>query len=396
MKMQKLKSAVRKIPHMARITVFSCFVSLLVMEGFKEICGMFDRISPMSNKIPDFELSDLCFRLINKGEHEPNIVIVDCSKDSRDELAEKISSIERYAPLVIGLDVVFKKKLPYEENKKLLKVLDSNRQNIVIGYSELTHFDHQLLGGNDYHFGFTDPMDDNLTRRYFYPYRSNYNGLVDTAFAVKIALLAHHADTTLKTYANSVTDKKQLINFRNGLQGRRRYKIVYDLEDTAAFRDKIVLIGGIDTTCPEDIHFSPLNDRISRVHEDMFGVEFHAQTLSMIIHNDYIKELSMTGKALILFCSSFLLIAVSKTIDKSKHLKGYGNLMMSIVIMLLTFLFLGLSALFMHFKIKFEPLDCLPHIFVVLMAYPLYDNFCKCSYGAAKMLVKKYEKRFPV
>jgi CHASE2 domain-containing sensor protein len=373
------------------LSSFVCFIiAVLLLNCFQGIFKLIDRVSPFTNKVEDYELFDLYLAYAHPERPEPRIVIVDCSKKSRNEIAVAISAIEKQHPLVIGVDILFSNPSPAADDKRLIQVIDSNRKNIVLGYIDYSPFYHRLKANGDYYqLGFIEMNSDILTQRSFLPYRRNYNMGVDTSFVVKIASIAHQVDPALCAYTDS-KEARELINFRRGINDESRFNLVYDYNDSTAFRHRIVLLGGINTKTREDMHFSPLNGEIGRSHEDMFGVEISAQAISTIIRSDYIRQLNIFLKYILLFvyCWAFCFLKIWF----SRRFEKFEPQLMLFSFILLTFLLMVQSVLFMTFlDYKVEPMEFMITMLLALVIYPKLPHLHRWIYMGAKQIVKNYE-----
>ena len=250
----------------------------------------------------DIEVSDFYNRIRagasqKKLDNEILVVNIDTIYD-RGKIADLVSLISAENPKAICLDVLFEEEKDYESDKKLIEALSST-PNLVVSqrYSEA-----DLAPESD----FISENTSNIKRGMGNLTSITSRGIVreETPFFGKdfeypslAAMMLQICDPEKYTKLLQHTND-ELIRFNPN-----EYYIAEPLElkeDNSMVNDKIVFIGTV--TDEGDLHPTPLDD-------DYPGVMIHANSLSMMLHEDYINPNSEIYN-LILGLLSCILVAV--------------------------------------------------------------------------------------
>jgi CHASE2 domain-containing sensor protein len=293
--------------------IFGCIalLSLAVLN--------FSFFDPFTQAFSDFTLTDLYYSKV-KDRHQiykGPIVLVNIENRTRKELAYFFEHIQEANPKVVGLDMIFSKRV--NEQDSILKKVFANHQNFVFGYyadfensSNTVYTDSffTLPGRN----GYTNIVSENIeysTIRHYYPVYEHKE-----AFTTGI----------IKSYNQKVfnkllkrKNKKTEIHFFGNLQNFLYYnfdEVINPSFDTHVFKNKIVLAGyfGLPAAnkgnkTDEDKFFTPLNDRLSgRSFPDMYGCVIHANILRMILEDDFVKVMPRFAVMFISFVLTWLIL----------------------------------------------------------------------------------------
>lgn len=370
-----------------KVTIFClAIVQLLALSSYVHYVHEFMlRISPLGNKSSDFELTDLYFAYQQKGvPPDTNIFIVNCHNDNRDAIAEKIKSIERHNPAVIGLDIIFSKELPVKESRNLAGTIASFGHNIVLAkniedctadlaFSLLLKENIDSIGKQvDYGYVVRDNLQE--TKRSFKPYFDEKKNKP----SFPVALYQKAGKMVDESVLAKLSDENRLINYKKPLEGGFRYFILDDVPDMSDFslEGKIIILGGWDSTSMIDKHYTPLSGYIGRCPPDMNGSEYHAQVISMLINDDLLTKVPKLVLYLIIFLFAYLFVYVFELIHNSPKLADFHHLFIEILLFLVASPVLLLLSFFLlrYCDIKLEPTNIiLPVIFCGLF-HSLYDS----------------------
>ena len=297
------------------------FIFLLI--GF--VIQVFSRLNfldPVGDALKDIEVTDLVFsRLRGEPPVDQHITIVNIARLDRRGIAEQLRIINKYEPMVVGIDVLFegeKKEDPLGD-AVLAEVLSETKNLVMVskvsGYEEQTDSYRQLEKSHPMFSNSAVTGHANLTteagsqEQYkssrIFMTRPQAGGTEELAFAVKMASLYDPEATQAFLDRDNETE---VINFRgNALGGEGGFGNKFyalDVKDVFTenftpdlIKDKIVLMGFMgegfnDVTTVEDKFYTPLNPQYAgRAFPDMFGVVVHANILAMILNGDFVNTM---------------------------------------------------------------------------------------------------------
>lgn len=356
------------------------------------------RANPFETKIDDFELSDICFAYNHETMvMDTNIILVDCTKDSRTEIAEKLRLIDSAGPRAVGLDILFndvKDTAGTDILAKTLNRINSAKGNVVLAALFFPEDDSRTIdepfyqklsalnnGDRDLRFGYLVKNEVIKTKRLFVPYLLKTSGAADTAFDVAVLRAGFGADSFKAL--NKYQEKWKIINYHRMKFGNYRYTSlsnIADKNDLLKLRNKIILLGSFEDKGTEDRHYTPLNQHIfGRSLPDMSGVEYHAQILSMMINKDFVTELPFRNFFQVMICYFMMMLFLNIHLH-FPHLLHY---FLDVVLLAGTFVMLFISSLLLEWLgIKLEPMDFLIPVFAcglllhlfILAVKPVYIN----------------------
>ncbi len=144
--------------------------------------------------------------------------------------------------------------------------------------------------------------------------------------------------------------------------------------DPSLFKDKIVIMGFLGKRFGdpawEDKFFTPLNKSVAgRANPDMFGPVIHANSVIMILNEDYINQLEEWQKYAIASILCILTVALFKVIDDRLPI-WYDAL--SVIVQIVEILIISGVVVWM-FRTSNVKLDLTLAMAVIALVGPCYD-----------------------
>jgi CHASE2 domain-containing sensor protein len=255
---------------------------------------------PMKLALEDFDINDITYSKLKGPDNFDNrIVIINIGHADREELAYIIEKTASMGPKVIGLDVYFDEpKDPHKDS--LLRVTFEKTKNLV-AISRII-WDHHGEGTflKDYFdsvhrlTGFANLTgEEKGTIRHFSPYEKIDDSIHYSFAAMLIRQYSPEAFKKLKKRH----DHNEIINYT---RHNHQYlpieaeDLLNGNVDESALKGKIALLGYLseDENDIEDKVFTPTNEKFAgKSRPDMNGIVVHANIISMILDNNYIKKL---------------------------------------------------------------------------------------------------------
>ncbi|MFH1050222.1 MAG: CHASE2 domain-containing protein [bacterium] len=298
---------------------------------FLPIIFTIDFLDPIQNTIQDFNAADIVFsqmRDYNKIEKDTNIVLVNIGTLNRQGIADLINIINAYEPKVIGIDSFFRKPKSGNQDSALAQAL-SEVKNLVL-VSEAIHldddfkFDTMLYSNemfskyahNSYANIITDDKSGFRVVRSISP-REYVNDSLCLFFAVEVAKQV--APDKVRKFLER-DNEFEYVNFKRNIYSGKFTAldcdyVIQNKEKLSFIKNKIVLMGflgpDIETLVFEDIFFTPMNKHyLGKAIPDMYGVVIHANTITMILDEDYLGSTSSWLKLFITFLIIYLNMAL--------------------------------------------------------------------------------------
>lgn len=332
-----------------------------------------DRTNPVLNKIKDLQLSDLAFAY-GRGTvpQDTNIVLVNCTYDSRPEIALKLNAVAASYPKVIGVDIIFSQH--NADNDTTLYVALQRHKDILVIARDIGGKDavDTAIYKGELHTGYVYLHDDMLaTKREYQPYYEKYTGIRKhdgELWALPTAMLRkHYLGKKVEMPGNLNLKGKLIIDYRKP-EKKSRYKVYYDvdsiLKDRSFLKGKYVIVGGWDSTSIIDKHYTPLNGHLGRSWPDMNGTEYHAQVLSMLIEQKRISEPHILIRCVLIAFLSLFWILFLDWVHHSKKFAPLDHLVAELTICILTMLALVVSVVWLNQNIKIEPVQYIVPIYI--------------------------------
>ena len=346
--------------------VITLFI-MLVTVGLQYFPLNFEVAKPIKEEFNDFDIYDIIYTGKAAGNHkrDTNIVILQVA-DTRREIAAQLNLIHKYRPAVIGVDVTFighsddlkaDSMLAYQLSMR--DVVAGNRINQDVNKKKeiLFNFYDTTASGKSGYFNF---IGDSIAVVRYYPPFTTVNDHLQYAFTSRIAEKYNcDAFVILQKHAQSL----QVINYRGNIENYTSF--LNGRFDTSQFGEqihgKIVLLGVVYKKNPlvlEDLHFTPLNDRVNgKSFPDMYGVVIHANILSMILSQDYVRSVSRIWSYLIGVLLTFLLVHYQlRYYYKQRHPSDLLFFILQfIIIIILVYIFLYVYER-EHYKVPLFPI----------------------------------------
>jgi CHASE2 domain-containing sensor protein len=286
---------------------------------------------PIQSTFEDLELTDIVFSQMRdrtKVPFDTNIVLVNQGNLSRGSLSKVMDILNRNEPKVIGIDALFRKVGKNPQHDTMLANSFDNTKNLVLAFalgfksnSKSDLFDtvmtsHPFIKGKAQE-GYVNVITDQKnfrTIREMTP-KQTVRNKTELAFPIKTASI--FAPEKVKRFL-ARDNEREMINYKRNLDKYRVLDVadVFEKQDSLQFlKDKIILIGylgpDINTRVTEDIFFTPLNKSyVGKTQPDMYGVVTHANTISMILEEDYIKSTPEWVEEVLVFIIVFLNMVV--------------------------------------------------------------------------------------
>ena len=282
-----------------RDTIFATLSVFIVMGLFTLIPLNLHVLDPLKMALTDVSFNDLSFSALKSHRNNPiddKIVIVNIGDADRTSIAAVVRKVNEAQPKAVGLDVLFLAPNTPAADSALAGAI-AQTPNIVL--SDKLEFGTDQLTNKNYfssyskYSGYVNFVGENSgVIRYFSPFEK-WKDSLNYSFAT--AVIKASDEVRFKSFQKRSNDL-EFINYRR--QADQYFTIDYhdlltDKVSPTVFNDKIVLIGLVDNNPSniEDKHFTPLNEKfIGKSIPDMNGVVIHANIISMILENNYIKS----------------------------------------------------------------------------------------------------------
>lgn len=365
-------------------------------------------LDPIELAFKDFELTDVVFSKLNGNRPlrpDTNIVIVNIGELGREDIARQIQRIQQYSPAVVGLDVLFWRADSSAATDSLVAVvrrwdnivLASRLQYVVVDDDEdsVTDLRHAIAGhdvSNLSHgyINFSNDASGFRTIRNWQP-KYIYNGDTVESFASEaINRYTNGKKLVLERLDNNPTEVQTINYQKRTLMRIDASEILDPAFDGSFLKGKIVLMGFIGRTLSptidyEDSFYTPLNERYAgRSLPDSYGVEIHANCISMVLHDDFVfkpNEVLIYGLSFF-FC--FLNIVVFAWIED--HLQHFYDLLCKAMQILEAVGLLVLAIYIFHkFRVKYDPTLMVAVVVVSSDVYSIYHS-----------VIKAAQEKFPV
>jgi CHASE2 domain-containing sensor protein len=360
-------------------------------------------LNPVESTFDDFELTDIVFSKLRPDapNADTNVVLVNIGRLDRAGIAEEIKLINRFKPKVIGIDAAFRQPKSPEGDSALAQAF-AQADNLVLVTGihkfnkdaeqydtlETSHPMFNQYAATGFANLIVESDDIYKSCRSFSP-KEQVNGQTELAFPVKIAQMYNPVKANKFLKRNN---EYEIINYRGNYYTGAFYALdveqILDPEmDLSFIKDKIVLMGfmgeNLSSRTLEDKLYTPLNENyVGKAHPDMYGVVIHANSISMILGEEYIDEVP---KYIEVFIAIFL--CLTNVVLFSYIMQNLGNWYDSITILvqlLEAFVIMYIVvALFNLFNLKIN-------LVLALAAVLLSSNALEIYYH---IVLRAYQKR---
>jgi CHASE2 domain-containing sensor protein len=340
-------------------------------------------LNPLKMGLKDFDYTDLAYAELEKGKNstlDSNIVIINIGYADRKGLAFLVEKAASYNPKVIGLDVEFnspKEDAPEKDSafiavaSKTPNLILASRFNPGKGKKESefhSNYFTQFSKGKEGYVNFFseewasvriwnplfkgDPKDSKSERK---------------SFATSIV---EHYDPIAYKRIMKGHKGPQLINYSRKLEKYRFLQgeqFLLEGADSSYLRGKIVLLGYVSDT-PTDVvdkKFTPMNPKFAgKSIPDMDGVVVHANIISMVLENKYIKKVPSWVNLLIAVVVCWLFMSFFIHYYLENHIWFHLIAKIAQVSAIIFFAFLGVH-LYDRYNLK---VDMKMSLLVIIMA----------------------------
>lgn len=259
-------------------------------------------LDPIHAAFEDFEISDIVYqhRRDNKVTDINNPIVVVEIGNTRQEIAAQVEAINAHTPKVIAVDAYFLSPKEPETDSLLLAAFNKAK-NIVVGcFIEKAINSDELVVAKNFpaldsicRSGFINFVgEENKTIRYFSPQLPAGRATINS-FATEIIRLYDSTKFERLMQRGKPVEK---INYSRSPSQYIPVIRASDVTDTTFpldfLKNKIVILGAIDSSNLNDLHFTPMNQRLAgRSKPDMPGVFIHANIVEMILKEAYISKI---------------------------------------------------------------------------------------------------------
>lgn len=376
----------------ATLFIFSALIAISLAPIKSSI------INPIEDVFEEVDLTDLVFsQLRNEPANDPHVVLVNVGNLNRAGIAEQIQIINQFKPKTIGVDVFFSTKNNSDSDSLLISTLSKVKNLVMISkplkfnsetqeYDSIKTSDPQFLNNcavasSTLITGAENQEDIKICRTFnpVFPIKGQEDQL---AFGIK---LVQYYNKEAATKFLSRKNEVETINFR-GNHGNKFYTL--DVDDVFNYnftpdliKGKIIIFGFLGSYIGdpswEDKFFTPLNSKyIGRANPDMFGMEIHANVISMVLNGDYIDVVPEWFGIILAVVVCFLNVAFFSLIYRKKEL--YYTILTKPIQFIEVVLLLGIVILLFHYlSLKIDLSLMLITILLVGDMLELYYNYIK-------------------
>ncbi|MBL7723018.1 MAG: CHASE2 domain-containing protein [Chitinophagaceae bacterium] len=360
-----------------RDTIFATIWVFIFIVGLSNIPLNLYVLNPLKMGLKDFDYTDLAYAELKKGKNskiDSNIVIINIGHADRELLSMIIDKTAENNPKVMALDAVFYEPGDSQPDSLLSASLGKHKNLIAATKLIPSGKDGDTIStSGDYFknaaaYGYVNFFSDELASlRYYDPFIKDYKGKVYNSFTSAIVQaydsvafneIKKKVGKQVQINYERTVDKYQVIEYENLLTGSFERK---------AIAGKIALLGYInrDPTDILDKKFTPMNERFAgKSRPDMNGIVAHANIISMVLGNNYIKKVPSWVNLLISIAVCWLFMSFFIRYYLENHIWFHLVAKVIQVAAVLLFAYLGIYC-FDEFNIK---LDMKLSLIVIIMA----------------------------
>ncbi len=321
--------------------------------------------NPLIHTLKDFSFLDIFY----EGNFENNkaiseeIILINVEDYNRKQLTYLIEAINIEDPQVIGVDLIFLENQNNEDDSLLASALSNakvvttfiNRENETLGNAAIFKSAQQVSG----FVNFDAEGQVGVVRKI--QGIQNINGEQTYAFTSQIIRKYNNGKIWHDNALEKRLTSKRRIKYYGNYQDFKHFNAsdFINLDDKTIVKDKLVLLGYLGNPLGsiydvEDKHFTPLNKNPSgKGIPDMYGLSIHANTLNMMLLDDFFIEIGLLGEALLIFVFTYLASIYFIWLDRK--LKISYRTVRKFVLFAFAFLFVGLCLWLFRQNIVIEP-----------------------------------------
>ena len=375
-----------------RDTIFSLLMVFLFILLVKFIPFNFHFVDPLKLAMKDFEFNDMAYAKLGKSKDaklDDRIVVVNIGHLDREEIGYLIEKTAAMNPKVIGLDTYFDgPRDPYKDSI-LRSVFEKTEKLVVVSRINSDHLHHtqefelrpDYFDSATHHRGYANVIGEEIgTIRLYSPFEKIEHEEYPSFTSAIVKLYDEKAYKRLEKRSNKV----EMINYtRHNTPEKKQYQVVEpedlmsDGVDSSLFRNKIALLGYVSEN-PFDIEdkkFTPMNDEVAgKTKPDMNGIFVHANILSMVLDNNYIRKFPEWAGWIAAILIGWLHMSLFIRYYLESHIWFHLVAKIAQIISAFLFVYLGML-LFNKFRIK---LDMELTLIVIILAVDIiyfYEAF---------------------
>lgn len=354
-------------------TIFSTvwvFIFILVLGSIPLNLGI---LNPIKLGLKDFDFNDIFYSKVGNNQRkdvDSNIVVINIGHSNREGIAHIINKVASYEPTVMGLDALFSgPREPFEDS--LLSDAIRRNKNLVLATKYQTDSTGKLIAGENFfsnisslngYVNFPYSSDDWQSIRTYYPFKKDEkdHNLILPSFT---SVLVKEYDSLKFLEIEKNIDKKITINYTRKVTAKKKqYQVIEpenlltDQVDTSAIRGKIALLAyvNIDPNDIEDKKFTPMNEKYAgKSTPDMNGIFVHANIISMIMEDNYIKKVPLWGNILLAIIVCWLHMSFFIHYYLESHIWFHLAAKIAQVLSAIFFVWLGIE-IFSRFGLKVD------------------------------------------
>ncbi len=355
-------------------------------------------LDPMEIALEDFDFNDIAYSKLGKAEHtplDPRIVIINIGEADREGLAVLINKTASMGPKVMGLDVTMDGPRDPHKDSLMKEAVEKNKNLILAsrfypgkGKEESSYSPNYFCTPttND---GFVNFLSKEwATVRIWNPFMRIEKKDSSKPYQSFVASLIEKYDPESFEKLKKRKNITELINYtrKYTLETSKfpQYQVIEGEDlladgkvDTAAIKGKIALLGYVDLN-PENIEdkkYTPMNEEFAgKSIPDMNGIVVHANIISMVLDNNYIKKLPLWASLIIAILIGWLHMSFFIRYYLENHTWFHLVAKISQLISAVLFLYLGIQ-LFIRYRIKLDMSITLVVIVLTVDIIYFYEAF---------------------
>ena len=362
------------------VFVSICFYGLHGLAEYTEL------LNPTHNPISDYQLSDLYFSTLQDEIAPDNrIAIIDLgSNPSYDTIAKVVQYVSDAKATAIGIDYSFERNLPEKGFDSLLATIKRNKEKIVLGVTMPEHghnmfdsFFYTQLPAGEVNFGFTEFVGEYelaTVREFEREKHAAIGNRKLSCFGAKLVQVSKNQEAYKTLFKQP--DNEQIISYKKIKAKIPRYEVIplFGYSSEKLIKGKIILLGSRIT----DYHYTPLDTLTGRSLPDMSGIDIHANIISTILEEQYIKVLRI-DKIWSLAIAYFFVIILIILFKRSGH---FYHILFHFLFTVFVIVLIFISYIGFEYQKKLEPL-------AILLPVLAAGNLIYTYVAIAKVVKKK-------
>ncbi|HNK61517.1 MAG TPA: CHASE2 domain-containing protein [Chitinophagaceae bacterium] len=302
-----------------RDTIFATlwvFIFIVLLGSIPLNLGV---LNPLKLGLKDFDFNDVYYSHVGneqRNDIDQNITVVNIGAADRAGIAMLVEKVASYKPKVMGLDVLLDGERDPVQDSLMRDVVQKNK-NLVLAVKYQEDSSGKLIGGHNFFktdsslFGYVNfPYNSETeTIRYYYPFKKDAHNQHNVLPSFTSAILKLYDSNAYKRVEKMVDKKVTIVYSRRVTEKKKQYLVVEpetlmtDGVDTSALQGKIVLLAYATPFNPLDIEdkkFTPMNEKYAgKSIPDMNGIIVHANIISMVMEDNFIKKVPFWGNLLL-------------------------------------------------------------------------------------------------